>query len=336
MVRRKENDESVEDWEGTVELAETVTVPPLSVRTARCRVVRRDDKTNVKVPRYQEVLVEREGLPGVYMARIVATLEHCGNMSSSDVGGSSPLVVNVKKSPLVVSIVSPYEKCVASSDGSERVAGCDGNLIVTHGGNGFPKAGSGECLPEVPEGCLPVAATSHRDDLQAGRGSLPVANQIGNQVDTPYNRKIQKKIGQSKLSNCDLARKRDTRTQVLGYVPIQINNLSLEEMKLERQMYIGVASPISVEEPQISEGYSINSVARDNVLSGEFDKFIQDKLKHLGKKDYSVLEPVLRKYKHLFYGLGSTELGSTSQVEHSIETGDARPIKKNPYRTPTL
>ena len=57
-------------------------------------------------------------------------------------------------------------------------------------------------------------------------------------------------------------------------------------------------------------------------------------MKHLGKKDYSVLEPVLRKYKHLFYGLGSTELGSTSQVEHSIEKGDARPIKRNPYRTP--
>ena len=43
-------DESVEYWEGTVELAETVTVPPLSVRIARCRVVRRDGSANVKVP----------------------------------------------------------------------------------------------------------------------------------------------------------------------------------------------------------------------------------------------------------------------------------------------
>ena len=33
-------DESEEDWEGSVELAEAVTVPPLSVRIARCRVVR--------------------------------------------------------------------------------------------------------------------------------------------------------------------------------------------------------------------------------------------------------------------------------------------------------
>ena len=32
--------------------------------------------------------------------------------------------------------------------------------------------------------------------------------------------------------------------------------------------------------------------------------------------------------------LGSKDLGCTSQIEHSIDTGEARPIKKNPYRTP--
>ena len=64
------------EWAGTVELAETVTVPPLSVRIARCRVVvRRNASATFEVPRNQEVLVDPEGLPGVYMARIVATLE---------------------------------------------------------------------------------------------------------------------------------------------------------------------------------------------------------------------------------------------------------------------
>jgi hypothetical protein len=28
------------------------------------------------------------------------------------------------------------------------------------------------------------------------------------------------------------------------------------------------------------------------------------------------------------------EIGCTSQVKHTIETGDARPIKRNPYRVP--
>jgi hypothetical protein len=44
------DDGAVEDWVGTVELAGTVTVSPLSVRIARCRVVRRGDSVDVKSP----------------------------------------------------------------------------------------------------------------------------------------------------------------------------------------------------------------------------------------------------------------------------------------------
>jgi hypothetical protein len=77
-----ESDEPVEDWVGTVELAEAVTVPPLSGRIVRCRVVRRSD-LEVEIHRNQVVLVDQEGLPGIYMARIVATLNNCNNVSSS-------------------------------------------------------------------------------------------------------------------------------------------------------------------------------------------------------------------------------------------------------------
>jgi hypothetical protein len=74
----------VGDWEGTVELAETVTVPPLCARIARCPVIRRDNSAVVKAPRNEAVLIDPEGLPGNYMARIVATL---------DASGSDPPVV---------------------------------------------------------------------------------------------------------------------------------------------------------------------------------------------------------------------------------------------------
>jgi len=57
--------ESVDNGEGIVELTDTVTVPPLSVRIDRCRVFRRNVSTFVKFPRSQEVLVDPEGLPGV-------------------------------------------------------------------------------------------------------------------------------------------------------------------------------------------------------------------------------------------------------------------------------
>jgi hypothetical protein len=62
---------------GTVELAEAVSVPPLSGRTARCRVVRRGDSTEFKAPRNQVIMVDPEiWLPGIYIARVVATLRN--------------------------------------------------------------------------------------------------------------------------------------------------------------------------------------------------------------------------------------------------------------------
>jgi len=167
--------ESVGDWEGTVELAETVTVPPLCVRIARCRVVRRNVSTVVKVPRNQEVLVDPEGLPGVLVARIVATLD--GIMSSTNVGGLTPFMVTTVKSPLVESVFSPRDKFVVSSDKIRHVPEQD---------CGFLNVGAGERLPELPEHGLLVATIRHRNGLQAESRSLPVQNGIGIQDDTKY------------------------------------------------------------------------------------------------------------------------------------------------------
>jgi hypothetical protein len=50
LDREEGGNEPVENWEGTVELAGAVIVPPLSARIARCRVIRRDDSTVVKSP----------------------------------------------------------------------------------------------------------------------------------------------------------------------------------------------------------------------------------------------------------------------------------------------
>jgi hypothetical protein len=122
---------------------------------------------------------------------------------------------------------------------------------------------------------------------------------------------------------------------VLGYVPIQVVNLSLEEVELQKQTYIGVASPVHVNEIQVIEGYDVNIIRQEpNATQGNFEEHLKEKLTHLNRKDRNILEAVVRQYKHLFYGLGSKELGCTSQIEHSIETGDAKPIKKSPYMIP--
>ena len=106
--QEERDDESVEYWEGTVELAETVTVPPLSVRIARCRVIRRDGSADVKVPQKQVVIVDPEGTPGIYMARIIAALNGCSSVRSRNADGGEPYVV-AEKSSLVESVSPPCE-----------------------------------------------------------------------------------------------------------------------------------------------------------------------------------------------------------------------------------
>jgi hypothetical protein len=127
------------------------------------------------------------------------------------------------------------------------------------------------------------------------------------------------------------------RIQMLGCVPVQIVNLSLEEVELEKHRYIGVASPIQTDDMQSCRRYDVSSVVHtyEETQKG-FEDYLLKKLAHLNEKDRYILGPVLQQYKHLFYDLGSMELGCTSQVEYSIDAGDARPIKKTPYRTPCL
>jgi hypothetical protein len=128
------------------------------------------------------VLVDPEGLPGVYMARIVATLE--SNLSSSNAGDSTPLVV--KKSPL-----EPVE--ILSSPRDEHAVKSDDSAFPSVTIRGSRKTGLGEGQPELPEGGLPATTTSPRSDLQAVSSSLPVENRIGNQVDTIQISKVQRK-----------------------------------------------------------------------------------------------------------------------------------------------
>ena len=44
------------------------------------------------------------------------------------------------------------------------------------------------------------------------------------------------------------------------------------------------------------------------------------------------MEPILLKYRHVFHEEGSIDFQGTDLVEHIIVTGDAKPIRKTPYR----
>ena len=100
-----------------------MTVPPLSVRLARCRVVRRDDSMVFKAPR--NVFVDLVyNLPGIYLARIVATLDVC---DASIASGSEPPVAG--KCPLVETEEFPRDKFVVESDSNAPVNSSNGGSL---------------------------------------------------------------------------------------------------------------------------------------------------------------------------------------------------------------
>jgi hypothetical protein len=46
------------------------------------------------------------------------------------------------------------------------------------------------------------------------------------------------------------------------------------------------------------------------------------------------MEPVLKKYRHVFHVEESNDFRGTELIEQRIVTGDAKPIRKPPYRVP--
>ena len=270
---------------------------------------------------------------------------------------------NTVKSPLVKSVFAPPNKFVDSSDSCASVStencgflnvGSSGDTV--YGPRRNPRlemrymapGGAGECQPELPEDglCAPI---SHIGGLQAEISSLRVENRTGNYVDTTYfNMTQEDKIEVTGCKRKEISNLQNTRNatqripfkqrkkiQVLGYVPIQVVNLSLEEIEQDKYEYVGVASPKQIADTYDCRGYVVNSIGQTHKgMRDEFKDYLREKLEHLDAKDCCILQPVLQRYKHLFYGVGSTELGCSGQVEHSIETGDARPIKKTPYQTP--
>jgi len=139
-------------------------------------------------------------------------------------------------------------------------------------------AGAGECLPELPDDSLQVATISRGKDLLPGSSSLPVENRCGIRADTTQTNKIQIKQGQvqiqSRNGNIKKGNKTSKNPQVLGYVPIHIANLSLEEIKLEKQVQIGVASPIQL--PDDVAGSDVNVIRGNvNAVPGDFEKYLR-------------------------------------------------------------
>jgi hypothetical protein len=120
-------------------------------------------------------------------------------------------------------------------------------------------------------------------------------------------------------------------------------NFTHEKIDLPKGTVLGIAEETSAsivaelnDEVKTNSEHSrkfkcgVNTVLED----ANFEQYLQDKLGHLTHKERSVLEPVLRKYRHIFHVEGSNDFKGTDLIERRIITGDAKPIRKAPYRIP--
>jgi hypothetical protein len=132
-------------------------------------------------------------------------------------------------------------------------------------------------------------------------------------------------------------------TQTGTLVHVMIVNFSHEETELPKATVLGVA-----EETSASIVAEINYEVKTNpkhirktqcgvntvVEDGNFEQYLQGMLGHLLQKERSVMEPVVRMYRHIFHVEGRNDFKDTDLIEHRIITGDAKPIRKAPYRVP--
>lgn len=145
---------------------------------------------------------------------------------------------------------------------------------------------------------------------------------------------------------------------------MKIENYSNEPLVLNKNVCIGIASPYVVDGMSetidnatrehcnsVVRYEAIDNATREHCDSGQIDEdndeifemnevkqmeigqIINEKLSHLNSKDRKITEPVLREYSCLFYR-DDLKLGCKLGVSHSIDTGNAEPIKKIPYRIP--
>jgi hypothetical protein len=140
--------------------------------------------------------------------------------------------------------------------------------------------------------------------------------------------------------------KTDRRDDNVRYCTVKVLNTRGQHLELGKNVLLGQAEPLEGIPPK-GAGIDFRSTrARDMAahrirsLSGRDSRELREKreqlegkLKHLSPTEKKTLS-VVDEYADLFCNERTGVLPSTTKGRHEIRTGDALPIKKNPYKVP--
>jgi hypothetical protein len=128
--------------------------------------------------------------------------------------------------------------------------------------------------------------------------------------------------------------------KAVGTLVVMVANFSAEPLDLPRGTVIGTAEEMAEDTVAMLNCEDGNpklegsAVRTPNKVDIKTKKYLRDSLAHLSDKERAETEPVLMRYAHVFHDDESGEFGKTDLVRHRIETGNAPPIRKVPYRVP--
>ena len=122
---------------------------------------------------------------------------------------------------------------------------------------------------------------------------------------------------------------------IVNFIHDAIELLKASVLGLAEVTSESLLAVINDSEPSNSNrGRETNRGESKATTNPSFTQYLNGKLEHLTVEEMSVIEPLLMKYKHIFHQEGSNDFKGTDLVEHMIVTGDAKPIRKAPYRVP--
>ena len=149
--------------------------------------------------------------------------------------------------------------------------------------------------------------------------------------DVPHDLKVSKQLD----STPDIRYPPDSKT-------LMIANFSDKELTLLKGTIRGVAQEVAENiVVSVKDEVDADRDTEQPFFSGNnkelpkwFKKYIDEKLAHLSHARRKIIKPVLIKYAGIFHDDEENDFKSTNVVVHKIETGDATPIRKAPYKSP--
>jgi transposase InsO family protein len=139
----------------------------------------------------------------------------------------------------------------------------------------------------------------------------------------------------------------DSQSNAARYCVLKVLNTSRRHLEVGKHVRLGTAEAILPCAPRgvgfdtRHSGADGTSAGRVHVVRGHNSAELrvvrtelERKLAHLSAEESQILIPVLNQYEDLFCNDREGVLPSTTKGYHEIRTGDALPIKKNPYRVP--